>query len=447
MKKIVSVFAVIALLLSVGTTNTQAGWNYVKLFPNSTLTFNGGLNNCHTVDPDGKVWIVPYTGNYDSIQVGGVYKYVWVFRVYNPDGSLFQTYGPILDFNGTPDTLYTAATGYGMTTDHDGNIVVVKGSLTIRKIDYKTGKQLAKKDNPIPGYASSMTSPMLNSDGEVFITSVVPTANVGAVALSSDFTSVSAAIDTSMYGSFSRNVSVTSDGNDVYVHRIAKGTFHYHSDLGTLGTYTLVDTLWKELVIESSAWRPGTKELWVSSGNVVSGMPDAPYRGYAWYGFDMTDPGKPVLKDSILWHEDTGVPADSISKDPRPRGISFSPDGNTAYVAAFGPSQGFIEVFSSVTSVKRQPDLVAENYSLMQNYPNPFNPSTQIKFTLAKSTTITLRVYDVLGKEVATLAQGVQAAGVYTADFDAKGLSAGMYFYTLKTSDGFVQTKKMLLLK
>jgi len=58
-----------------------------------------------------------------------------------------------------------------------------------------------------------------------------------------------------------------------------------------------------------------------------------------------------------------------------------------------------------------------------------------------------LKVYDVLGKEIATLAEGSHSAGVYTTSFDALNLSAGVYFYTLKTSDGFVETKKMLLIK
>ncbi len=84
--------------------------------------------------------------------------------------------------------------------------------------------------------------------------------------------------------------------------------------------------------------------------------------------------------------------------------------------------------------------------SLNQNYPNPFNPSTKIRYSTPTSEFVTLKVYDVLGKEVATLVNEEKATGSYEVSFDAAGLSSGMYFYKLQT-DNFVETKKMLLLK
>jgi hypothetical protein len=86
------------------------------------------------------------------------------------------------------------------------------------------------------------------------------------------------------------------------------------------------------------------------------------------------------------------------------------------------------------------------DYALAQNYPNPFNPSTQIKFALKDAGFVTLKVYDVLGKEVATLVKGDYASGSYNVSFDASGLSSGIYFYRLETG-AFVQTNKMMLLK
>ena len=85
-------------------------------------------------------------------------------------------------------------------------------------------------------------------------------------------------------------------------------------------------------------------------------------------------------------------------------------------------------------------------YALTQNYPNPFNPSTQIKFALKESGYVTLKVYDALGKEVATLIKGDYASGSYNVSFDASGLASGIYFYRLETGS-FVQTNKMMLLK
>jgi hypothetical protein len=447
MKKWLSFSAVLGALLCLSFTTTFAQGTFVKVFPDTSVKWSTGINNTIAVDGAGNVWLAPYSsGVRDTLINGTDTTYGYFINVYNPNGTLNRKVGPVVTYNGNPDTLFAPGTGYGMCVDHEGNIVVVKGSLTLLRFDHQTDHLLAKMNNPIPGYASSMTSPMCDDADEVFITSVLPTSAVGPVALAPDFSSVSANIDTSMYGAYSRNVMVTGDGNDVYVGLIAHGVRHYHSDLGTLGSYTLVDTVFKDLVVESAAWQPGTHYLWVSSGNVVSGMPTGGYSGYAWYGFDMTDRSNPVLKDSILWNGNTGIPGDSIAQDPRPRGIAFSLDGSKAYVAAFGPSQGFCQEFSLTVGVVRQPNVVANSYSLSQNYPNPFNPSTQIRFSVAKSGFTTLKVYNILGEEVATLVSENLAAGQYSTTFDASRLASGTYLYVLASGNQRL-TNKMILLK
>jgi len=89
---------------------------------------------------------------------------------------------------------------------------------------------------------------------------------------------------------------------------------------------------------------------------------------------------------------------------------------------------------------------VPAQYMLQQNYPNPFNPVTNIKFSIPKTGAVKLTIFDVSGREVAVLVNESLAAGSYNADFDAAGLSSGVYLYKLE-SDGFVQTKKMVLIK
>ncbi|MCU0371975.1 MAG: T9SS type A sorting domain-containing protein [Ignavibacteria bacterium] len=89
---------------------------------------------------------------------------------------------------------------------------------------------------------------------------------------------------------------------------------------------------------------------------------------------------------------------------------------------------------------------VPSNFSLSQNYPNPFNPTTNIKFAVSKSGFVTLKVYDMLGKEVAVLVNNNMTSGTYEYQFDASKLTSGIYFYNLKT-DGFSETKKMMLIK
>ena len=86
------------------------------------------------------------------------------------------------------------------------------------------------------------------------------------------------------------------------------------------------------------------------------------------------------------------------------------------------------------------------SYSLYQNYPNPFNPSTTIRFQIPFRQRIELKVYDILGREVATLINEEKLAGVYEVTFNASNLASGVYFYQLKTKD-FMESKKLLLLK
>ncbi len=86
-------------------------------------------------------------------------------------------------------------------------------------------------------------------------------------------------------------------------------------------------------------------------------------------------------------------------------------------------------------------------FELRQNYPNPFNPSTKISFSLPVDSKITLEVYDMSGKMVSRILNNeFRSANYYTVDFNASGLSSGMYFYTLKSNNN-VDTKKMLLVK
>jgi hypothetical protein len=88
----------------------------------------------------------------------------------------------------------------------------------------------------------------------------------------------------------------------------------------------------------------------------------------------------------------------------------------------------------------------AKSFELKQNYPNPFNPSTTIRYSVPKSGYLSLKVYDVTGKLVATLADGYETAGNHLVNYDASGLASGVYIYSLN-ADGFKESKKMILTK
>jgi endoglucanase len=99
-------------------------------------------------------------------------------------------------------------------------------------------------------------------------------------------------------------------------------------------------------------------------------------------------------------------------------------------------------------------DASPREFQLQQNYPNPFNPGTTIEFTQPKSAFVTLKIYNLLGEEVATLVAKQQSAGIYKINWDARGLASGVYWYRLEAGDpstgsgqGFVQAKKLILMR
>jgi hypothetical protein len=102
--------------------------------------------------------------------------------------------------------------------------------------------------------------------------------------------------------------------------------------------------------------------------------------------------------------------------------------------------------FTTCAMKVRKISEIAKEYSLEQNYPNPFNPSTSISFHLSATGQVSLKVYDVTGREVLTLVNQVLQPGIYETVFEGSQLNSGVYFYRLKTGD-FLETKKMMLIK
>ena len=89
---------------------------------------------------------------------------------------------------------------------------------------------------------------------------------------------------------------------------------------------------------------------------------------------------------------------------------------------------------------------IPNKYSLLQNYPNPFNPSTTIQYELPQNGNVNVSIYDVKGELVEKLVDGYKNTGKYSIQWNPQNMSSGQYFYQISV-DGFVQTKKMVLLK
>jgi Cellulase (glycosyl hydrolase family 5). len=128
--------------------------------------------------------------------------------------------------------------------------------------------------------------------------------------------------------------------------------------------------------------------------------------------------------------------------------VDLKQDTNTIQMQMFWGymSLDYLAVPTGVVTSVANTLLSPKNFSLSQNYPNPFNPSTTIRYSLPQSGQVKLIVYDVLGRQVATLIDEKQNAGVYDVSFNAARLTSGVYFYRLNIGT-FIQTKKMLVLK
>ncbi len=113
-----------------------------------------------------------------------------------------------------------------------------------------------------------------------------------------------------------------------------------------------------------------------------------------------------------------------------------------------GPAMelGVYEIAITPTSVEERNESAPSSFALWQNYPNPFNPTTQIQFSLAREQHVRLKVYDVLGKEVATLVDASKPAGIYSVRFAANGLVSGVYFVRMRAGE-FTQTRRLLLMR
>lgn len=121
-------------------------------------------------------------------------------------------------------------------------------------------------------------------------------------------------------------------------------------------------------------------------------------------------------------------------------------DLGAIWVGGPSPFKLYFDRYGAVTRVTNNQTLVSNEYSLSQNYPNPFNPVTKIDFSIPKNGLVTIKIYDILGKEVDVILNKEFVAGRYSVDFDGTKLSSGVYFYKL-ISGNYTDTKKMILIK
>ncbi|MHB8580490.1 MAG: LamG-like jellyroll fold domain-containing protein [Ignavibacteriaceae bacterium] len=148
-----------------------------------------------------------------------------------------------------------------------------------------------------------------------------------------------------------------------------------------------------------------------------------------------TMPFKPDKYTVALYHMDEG--SGITTKDA-------SGNGNDALL--MGGYTWFQSDVPTPTGIKEIHSIMPQKFILTQNYPNPFNPTTQIQYSIPKTNFVSLKVYNQLGEEIATLISKVQQPGTYRVTFNGNKLSSGVYFYFLRAGS-FSQSKKLILMK
>lgn len=140
--------------------------------------------------------------------------------------------------------------------------------------------------------------------------------------------------------------------------------------------------------------------------------------------------------------------APTASNFTYPQSLYIDSKAGQIWVTDFSNNRVMRFDVSSLTSVEREmPTTMPSGYVLMQNYPNPFNPTTHITFSSAKTVQVQLIVSDLLGRQLATVFSGIASAQrMYTVAFDARNLASGIYLYSLRSPDGSI-IKKMIVIK
>jgi len=455
-------------LLCLATLVWAQVWTYDSDFKTNLKSPHGVV-----VDPDGKIWICTYYHSpayYDTIvTAAGTKMGIKPLLVYNADGTA-ASFSPlwVVDDNGTLDTLSNAARG--LSKDKDGNILYSAYDELFR-INYQTGALMGKV---VPKSSTSLTEAACTDDGYIIIGHVASGNPWYVFDEDLDLYLTAEDVNTGLQ----RSICVSGDGNDVYMGKIYSGyngVVHYHSEAGVDGPYTRVDTVGSVptdtnstkakygMIAQCLDWDPNGL-LWVGTywdGTAGSQTLEA-FDG--WYALD---PSQGFAIVDTIGHSygaySTGATVGG-GGFYSPRGIDWTADGHTAYIADFdggvimkftnaSPKGKGSAILDPVTDLGMTSKITEEgnkvivaDFRLLPNFPNPFNPTTNIPFEIQSERNVKLTVYDMLGREIATLLNDKVQAGRHTYQFDASGYASGMYIYRLEV-DGQQISKSMIYVK
>lgn len=343
-------------------------------------------------------------------------------------GAMVDTLG--IFYRGVVDSTgnkkYETMTGRGLRASVDGETIYAAFGSILYAIDASDGTKVGSRET----FGGSLTSPGVDAAGNVYVAAVL-SGSPGAV-YSADLSREVETFDSNV-PDIGRAMDVSDDGLTVMVPRFTGNYVLKYTRPDAFSAFGTPDTVLLGFAAESIAFHPTNGRVYLDSGN--PGRVEANnaafgnnYTELVWYGFNVdeltSETPNPAPVDSLVW------PSTEFQ-----RGIEFSSDGETAYAIGFDSELG-LAVFeaSTETSITQRDELPTG--TVVRNAPNPFSGTTTITFELTQAGAVTLSVYDLLGREVATLVDDVMPAATFDATFDATGLPAGTYLYRLVTEGG-----------
>jgi len=452
-----------ALILTLPASAQE--WQFGSVFPppDGLPTDGNGLHGL-ALDGEGKIWLQPFGVDPDP-EITNRF-----LHIFNPDGTpaAFSPLNTIV-FEGEDDFSINTNFPRGLASDHEGNILVSQGTYVI-KVNHVTGEGMARVD-----FGSPPTAATVDAEGNIYVGSVLPGNPI--VVYDSNLNFLENVRDASP--SFARHHLVAPDGLTFYETNFetnpqlpgAYVIIHERED--EFAAFDSTGVAFRGMRVESSAFHPVTGNIWVSAGNNLNRPNEDPeaervWHANTWYEFSPDNLSVPL--DSLVWGGCVGFTPASIgaafgaggglclqegdvdARDSvgRPRGMAFTADGNTVYVAAFTAAHtepgGNAQVFT-FAEVSNEPGAEQQLFTLTQNFPNPFRNSTTIEFTLDEPAHVSVRVYDLMGRQVAQVVDAEMAAQSHSATLDASSLASGTYLYVMELDGERVATRRMLVVR
>lgn len=360
----------------------------------------------------------------DTVEIWN--KPIWIW---DPSDGTVDTVRFLVYPGGGQDTIETHR---GFTVSYDGNMLAALNN-DIYKINYQTYEVMAHWESPDGFALQSLAS---DENGYAYVCDLW--GGTVYVLDPDDLTEYTTVTDGA--GS-TRGSTVSSDGTVYYATNglSGDGVSRFYSADGPDGTYALVDTVGEDVIPSgTAAFQPVADHLWLIScvDNQSRTWSFDPANDYAYV--DTTSFGYNTAADTTIF----GYSSPDLLRCPRD--YAFNAAGTKFYFAEF---YGYtIKEWTYVESAVDDASVQPAAFRLSQNYPNPFNPSTVIPFELSVDGMVKLTVYDVTGRQVASLVNQHMKAGSHNATFNGSGFASGPYFYELVV-DGQKEVHKMMLVK